>query len=544
MKNFTINRALVAKKKIFFLAALGLSMMAQAVELDFYKTLVDEQADATKGTTQLYSLEYAADGSLYLSSMYQTASAAEVGLNFAGNTYEGATASKWGSKAGEQKYTNMRNSFLAKLDAEGNLLWAKPDTTGDYDLANTTLAVTNDGGVIYADKFRTRKGVYMSFFNVFNANGELVASNNMSFTNYDSIVVDGKKVARKEAFSWAGAAQDADGFIYIAGLQGDTLLPVWDDSIAPRSAWNTKGNLSSNCNTVILKYEPKNNQYKDLDYVGYVINNDELTYDRPLGMHYENGKLYLAGTYSNGTETGIYAACYNTSLEREYIQYHPISGSLQFQQTKFENGKIFVCGGLGKNGSITIGEKTVNASTTAANSGLIYVMNQADGTALDAAVHVPANNALNITVAAYPTANGYVAYNHETINGVQIALNYDANMNLVSADTIAHGGGSSTVSVVGRSADGNKTAVGLRARSSAPYYLLQEDAMQFTTTNWYSVIAVLNTNGQTTAIDNTDAQSGLTNAKGVYTITGFYLGENADNLPMGVYIINGKKVVR
>ena len=196
MKNFTINRALVAKKKIFFLAALGLSMMAQAVELDFYKTLVDEQADATKGTTQLYSLEYAPDGSLYLSSMYQTASAAEVGLNFAGNTYEGATASKWGSKAGEQKYTNMRNSFLAKLDAEGNLLWAKPDTTGDYDLANTTMAVTNDGGVIYADKFRTRKGVYMSFFNVFNANGELVASNNMSFTNYDSIVVDGKKVAR------------------------------------------------------------------------------------------------------------------------------------------------------------------------------------------------------------------------------------------------------------------------------------------------------------------------------------------------------------
>ena len=28
-------------KKIFFFAALGLSMMAQAVELDYYKTLID-----------------------------------------------------------------------------------------------------------------------------------------------------------------------------------------------------------------------------------------------------------------------------------------------------------------------------------------------------------------------------------------------------------------------------------------------------------------------------------------------------------------------
>ena len=100
----------------------------------------------------------------------------------------------------------------AKLDAEGNLLWAKADTTGDYDLSNTTIAVTNDGGLIYADKFRTRKGVYMSFFNMYNAAGQLVASNNMSFTNYDSILVDNKKVARKEAYSWAGAAQDEDGY--------------------------------------------------------------------------------------------------------------------------------------------------------------------------------------------------------------------------------------------------------------------------------------------------------------------------------------------
>ena len=494
-------------RKIFFLAALGLSMMAQAVELDYYKTLVDEQAKATAGTTQLYSLEYAADGSMYLLSSYQTASADEVGLHFAGNTYQGATASKWGSKTGELKVTNMRNSFLAKLDAEGNLLWAKPDTTGDYDLANTALAATADGGVIYADKFRTRKGVYMGFMNMYNGAGNLLATANMAFTSYDSIEVDGKKVARKEAFSWAGIAQDAEGYVYFAGLQGDTLVPTWSDSIAPRKAWNTKGNLSSNCNTFILKYQV-NTAKEKLVYIDAAINSDDLVYDRPLGLHYENGKLYIAGTYGKENESGIYAACYNTNLEREFIEYHPINGSLQFQQTKFEDGKIFVCGGISK-GSITVGEKTIE-TTGNFNHGLVYIINQADGKVLDFDVHAAANSALNITVAAYPTKDGYVAYNHETLNGIQIAFNYDKNMNLVSADTLAHGGGSSTINCVGRSILRDHTVLGLRARTTGDYYLLDKDTLNFADkTNWYCLATVLNTESEKLPAKDTIQVEGL-----------------------------------
>ena len=482
-------------KKIFFLAALGLSLMAQAVELNYYKTLVDEQADATKGQTKVCALEYAADGSLYILSDYQTVSAEETGMIFENKSYPGATASKWGSKAGEYKYTNMRNSFLAKLDAEGNLLWAKADTTGDYDVANTALAATADGGVIYADKFRTRKAVYMGFINVYDKAGQLIGSNSMSFTNYDSIEVDGKKVFRKEAFNWAGVTMDADSFVYLTGVQTDTLLPVWNDSLAPRKAWTEKsgGINTSKGNTFVLKYKLQPGQWPDLAYTKGVINSDSLDYDRPLGMHLENGKLYIAGTYGVGTEKGIYAACYNTNLEREYIQYHPINGSLQFQQTKFADGKIFVCGGLAKNGSITTGDKVIPASTTAANSGMVYIMNQADGTALDAAVNVPEANPLNITVAAYPTDSGYVAYNHETLNGIQMALHYDKNLNLVSIDTIGQGGGSSNVSAVGHSVEKGKTAIGLRISTKSDYTLMTEEPMNYTTTNWYSVVAVINT---------------------------------------------------
>ena len=44
-----------------------------------------------------------------------------------------------------------------------------------------------------------------------------------------------------------------------------------------------------------------------------------------------------------------------------------------------------------------------------------------------------------------------------------------------------------------------------------------------------------------TAIENTEAAK---SAKGIYTITGQYLGENIEILPAGVYVVNGVKVVK
>ena len=44
-----------------------------------------------------------------------------------------------------------------------------------------------------------------------------------------------------------------------------------------------------------------------------------------------------------------------------------------------------------------------------------------------------------------------------------------------------------------------------------------------------------------TAIENTEA---VKSAKGIYTITGQYLGENIEILPAGVYVVNGVKVVK
>lgn len=483
-------------KKIFFFAALliGAQSFAQNYEAGYLKTLVDEQADATKGQTQLYNLEYYSDGSLLLLSSYSTATSEEVGLHFNDSTYPGGTAAK-------VSLSSLTNAFMAKIDANGDLIWAVPDTTYQFDLGGSASIATTDGGVIFAQKMRNKKGRYVTFVNVHDHTSYVTASNNIT-ASYEKTATMTKDP--NDSYAWAGLAQDEAKNVYLAGYQADTLYPTWHDTIAMRpNNWNGDAQQkSSNCNTVILKYNAQ------MDYVAYTTTgNDELVYDRPVGMHYEGGKLYVAGTYKNATESGIYYARYDQNLNREAVVYHPITGSLQFQQTKFEDGKIFVCGGLGKNGTITIGEKTITSSTTVANSGLVYVMSMADGSVVNADVHPAANNALNITVAAFPTKDGYVAYNHETLNGLQMALHYDSNLNLVSTDTLGQGGGSSTISCVGRSADGKHVALGLRARTTADYTVLGETFNFADKTNWYSVIATLNEKEETTGIETTPSNS-------------------------------------
>lgn len=44
-----------------------------------------------------------------------------------------------------------------------------------------------------------------------------------------------------------------------------------------------------------------------------------------------------------------------------------------------------------------------------------------------------------------------------------------------------------------------------------------------------------------TAIENTEVKA---NVKGIYTLTGQYVGENFEALPAGVYVVNGVKIVK
>jgi hypothetical protein len=46
-----------------------------------------------------------------------------------------------------------------------------------------------------------------------------------------------------------------------------------------------------------------------------------------------------------------------------------------------------------------------------------------------------------------------------------------------------------------------------------------------------------------TGLENVDASQTIIN-RGIYTITGQYLGEDDSNLPQGMYIINGNKVIK
>ena len=77
--------------------------------------------------------------------------------------------------------------------------------------------------------------------------------------------------------------------------------------------------------------------------------------------------------------------------------------------------------------------------------------------------------------------------------------------------------------------------LGLRARSNAPYYLLNEDAMQFTTTNWYSLIVELNTTEETRDVES--VQSGKAQSTKILKNGVLYIKHNGT-----MYDVQGKRL--
>ena len=484
-------------RKIFFLSVLMLSMISYAAELDYYQTLVTKQQAGDDGQSHVFGLDYYADGSLLLLANYQTDTASGEGvMEFAGHTYGVAMGNRKGSGGSRYKLKNYRNAFFAKLNPQGDLLWAVVDSTFDYDVSASAIMATENGGAIFAEKGRDAEGRYWTYINVYSANG--------GFFDGGYVMADYEQksymtVEPKDSYAWTGLVQDEAGNTYLAGYQAGDLIPRANKDTVPARTkeWTGEGNEKSKyANTVILKYDG------NMFFAGATSYIEGLTYDRPTGIHYEDGKIYVAGVYGKADENGIYAARYNTDLVLEDIQYHPVIGSIKAEQTKFVDGKIYICGGLGKNGSITVGDKTITTESTINNSGLVYVINQADGKAIDVAVK---NDVFGLTVAAYPEKDGVVAYYYGPM-GKNIALHYDANMNLVQQDTLATGGGQSLVTCVAQKADKSQTAVGFRARSNQEFDMLGIK-LQPENPNWYGIITTFKGEKEE-AVENVQTENG------------------------------------
>lgn len=468
----------------------------QAVELDYYKTLVTKQVADDAGQSHVFNLTYYNDGSLLVLANYQTDTTAGEGImEFAGKTYGAALGNRKGNGGSRYRLKNYRTAFFAKLDVKGELLWAVVDSTFDYDVSASAILATEDGGVIFAEKGKDAEGRYWTYINVYTQEGQFFDGGYV-LADYEQKSFMTKEP--KDSYSWTGLEQDAEGNTYLAGYQAGDLIPrVNRDTVHARTQeWDGDGSKKSSfANTVILKYD------KNMFFTGATKYIEGLVYDRPSGIHYEDGKLYVAGVYGKANESGIYAARYNTDLELEDIQYHPVTGSIKLEQTKFVDGKIYICGGLGKSGSITVGDKTFTTESTINNSGFVYIINQADGQALDVAVK---NDVFGLTIAAYPKEDGVHAYYYGPM-GKNIVLHYDANMNLINTDTLATGGGQSLITCVARKTDGSQTTVGFRARSNQAFDMLGIQ-LQPEKTNWYSVVAALKDNA--TAVENIEAESG------------------------------------
>ena len=475
--------------KKFLLSSLAFVALStssvNAIGLDYYQTLVTKQNAAPSGQSHVFDMHYYDDGNLLILANYQTDTTAGDGiLEFAGKTFEAALGNRKGNGGSRYRLKSYHNAIFAKLNNEGEILWSVVDSTFDYDLSASAIMPTKSGGAIFAEKGKDAEGRYWTYINVYSNTGQFLDGGYV-LADYEQKTFMTKEP--KDSYAWTGLVQDTAYNTYLVGYQAGDLIPRANkDTVRARTTtWDGEGSQKSKyANTVILKYD------KNMFFAGATTYIDGLVYDRPSGIHYENGKLYVAGVYGKENESGFYAARYNTNLELEDIQYHPVTGSIHMLQTKFVDGKIYICGGLGKNGSITIGDKTITTGNQNNNNGLIYVINQADGQAITAAVK---DDVFGLTIAAYPEEDGVVAYYYGPM-GKNMALHYDADMNLLKQDTLATGGGLSITTCVARRADGKQTALGLRAQTSSPFDLLGY-SMQPENTNWYSVVTTLSENG-------------------------------------------------
>lgn len=145
--------------------------------------------------------------------------------------------------------------------------------------------------------------------------------------------------------------------------------------------------------------------------------------------------------------------------------------------------------------------------------------------------------------------NGYDAYKYNEGRGVSLyALNGEANMDIFATDDAegtfigidAKQAGNYTMHIEG--VEGMEYAI-VDMQTNAVINAVNGTKYQFYTAagkNDYR-FQIVSASKVVTDIDNVEIKE---NVKGVYTITGQYLGENVDALPAGLYIINGVKVVK
>lgn len=501
-------------RKIFFLAAALISLHAAAQFQGDWLTDLHSDASGNHSQSNWQSVDYYSDGDALVFGSYGSYAATDKG-HLVDTTFLGAD---YGGGGNASSYNS--NMLLAKLDTDGQVVWALHSEAGEIELAGSVVTPTSDGGALLAIKFRHQQKVtsgenaplytivdatntpttlqmanpgmktYQPAIIRVNANGEITKVLNLtaSYAKSESMTSNPTSV-----FKWAGIVEDAEGNVYVSGLQSLDLTIGTTTIAARQTSWNGDAQTySSNCNTFVIKLD------SDLGYVKHIVGGGNLTFDSGNSLSYVDGNLYMVGLYQSEAvnftlggqsltlaekQYGHYVAKLNTNLQAQYINNIPVIAHNGKQavlpyHVSFSADNQYMYITTRVMGGVVVGNDTLRAGGTM-NNGAVVRVNLSDGSA-DKGV-IRQQSTINLSVATFEIGDSIYVINYGPM-GTTVEMRYDKDFGSESVKTLATGGGMSTV--VTAAAHDNQLLVGLRAKGSTNFTVM--DSVINVTSSWYA----------------------------------------------------------
>ncbi len=480
-----------------------------------------------------------------------------------------------------------KNYLLSKFDANDNLLWTVYGINGCFENSNADadLAPTADGGVVALLKVRfsqgdkelaaasdgttayplawivdadgdttkidiaSKKWPYQGIIAKFSSNGRLTA--------YRYLWVDYSKGT--EGFTMSAVTTDAEGNIYIAGVQAADMAIGSDTIRTTKTTW-TGGSqdqaYSANCNGFIIKLDA------DLNYTKSLTTSGSNTFEYIRGMKYSNGSLYLYGTTGkteNSTITladksaqvsnslAFFTAKVSTDLESaDYLtvtntcKVNNVNIFMYYGMTMAADGNSFYYTGGMLGGLITPSGDTISAGGTKSGcyNAVVLKFDAATGLYADSYIRKEATtNALGAT---------YYGWKVMEINdsiyipgwslGTMWMHKLTKNLDFVAADTVATTGSMSATIFAADNYEG-KILLGLRNRNNSNMTVGGTTINKSDMASWYGVLAAyrVEENKTATGLEQTDNNRQTTDR--ILRNGAIYIRRNGN-----VYTVSGQRV--
>lgn len=489
-------------KRILISLTILSALSVQAQKFDWLTTL--SATETTKSQTNIQYAAFYADSSALVFGNYGSLYADDYGV-LGGQQYKGAEYG--GTSNGYNK-----NFILAKLDKNGEVLWAIHSEDGDVSDSQSAVTLTSDGGAVLALKFRhsehnKQDGVSSPIYKIVDATGAGY-SRSLEYPGariYQPVLLrvdkDGKIATIKDmwcssekaakgtgsttdAFSWSAATEDVNGHIYIAGSQSLNMA-LGEDTLYARAQPDWDGTTTNGrYNGFVIKLD------SDLKYISHIASDGTILTDKANCMVYRDNTLYLTGlakAEDHATlkiddkqvdikELCVINVCLTTDLTARWLSAMPIirynerQGNNLYQTALSEDGtRLYTTGCM--QGAIVFNNDTIHSGGTqlsTMNDGYIYAFSTTDGSLQKASVI--GDKTLNINQGIVEYGDSLYVYNYLFGNIRQII--YNRELTQLGVHSLATGGGMSTV-VYATSLNG-QVLLALRAKGGQDFTVLKQ----------------------------------------------------------------------